>query len=102
MQDENTKVISGTIPAGGIATIYVIKIFTADDITDGKVTNTANIAAGADTTGPEDTNAEVSTDAEETAPSAPDKTRWTPCWEITLSLWTAPTPTLVTPTPLTG
>ena len=75
MQDENTKVISGTIPAGGIATIYVIKTFTADDITDGKVTNTANIAAGGGVADDKDTATET-TPAEEGKPSTPDEDKW--------------------------
>ena len=41
--------ISGTVPAGGSAEVYVTKTFDADDITNGELMNSASIAAGADT-----------------------------------------------------
>ena len=43
-QNADDQTISGTIPAGGSAIIYVTKTFT--DATDGKLTNSATIEAG--------------------------------------------------------
>ena len=69
--------ISGTIPAGGIAALYVTKTFDADDISGGNLTNSASVAAGDDTDlGDGVGSAEESTPAEEeqppTTPTAPD------------------------------
>ena len=68
--------ISGTIPADGIAEVYVTKTFNADNITEGKLTNSASVAAGDDTDlGDGVGSAEESTPAEEeqppTTPTAP-------------------------------
>lgn len=69
--------ISGTIPAGGIAALYVTKTFDADGISGGNLTNSASVAAGDDTDlGDGVGSAEESTPAEEeqppTTPTAPD------------------------------
>ena len=69
--------ISGTIPADGIAEVYVTKTFNADNITEGKLTNSASVAAGDGTDlGDGVGSAEESTPAEEeqppTTPTAPD------------------------------
>ena len=68
--------ISGTIPAGGIAALYVTKTFDADNISGGNLTNSASVAAGDDTDlGDGVGSAEESTPAEEeqppTTPTAP-------------------------------
>ena len=66
--------INGTIPDYGIATIYVTKTFTASDIKDGYVINTASIAANNNgTVDPEIKDPEVQTPAEEGKPGAPDE-----------------------------
>ena len=74
---QNGNTILGTIPTGGIAALYVTKTFDADDITEGKLTNSASVAAGADTDLDDSVDdAEVSTPAEgesPTKPTAPDK-----------------------------
>ena len=74
---QNGNTILGTIPTGGIAALYVTKTFDADDITEGKLTNSASVAAGENTElGDGVDNAEVSTPAEEespTKPTAPDE-----------------------------
>lgn len=74
---QNGNTILGTIPTGGIAALYVTKTFDADDITEGKLTNSASVAAGADTDlGSGVGDAEASTPAEEespTKPTAPDE-----------------------------
>lgn len=66
--------INGIIPTSGIATIYVTKTFTASDIKDGYVINTASIAANNDgTVDPEIEDPEVKTPAEGGKPGAPDE-----------------------------
>lgn len=74
---QNGNTILGTIPTGGIAALYVTKTFDADDITEGKLTNSASVAAGAETDLDDSVDdAEVSTPAEgesPTKPTAPDE-----------------------------
>ena len=73
-QNEVDKTITGTIPDGGTATLYVIKTFTAADIDEGNVNNTASITTDAEGGVDEDvTDPSVDTPAEEGAPDAPDK-----------------------------
>lgn len=63
--------IVGTIPDGQTSIdIYVTKEYTEDDIIDGKLSNTAKIAAGANTTleGPSSSSADVPAEEEETKP----------------------------------
>lgn len=64
--------ITGTIPEGGTAILYVIKTFTADDIDGSNVTNTASIATTTDG-GVADGKDEATenTPAEEGKPSTP-------------------------------
>ena len=70
----NGNEITGTIPTSGTATIYVTKTFTASDIKDGYVINTASIAANNNgTVDPEIEDPEVKTPAEEGKPGAPDE-----------------------------
>lgn len=67
--------ITGTIPDGQTSIdIYVTKEFTSDDITDGKLTNTANITAGANTTltGSSNASADIPAEKEETVPTISD------------------------------
>lgn len=78
VQDAETGKISGTIPAESTSVnIYVTKTFTANDIIDAKLTNSASVAAGENTElGDGVDNAEVSTPAEgesPTKPTAPDE-----------------------------
>ena len=78
VQDAETGKISGTIPEGSTSVnIYVTKTFTANDIIDAKLTNSASVAAGENTElGDGVDNAEVSTPAEgesPTKPTAPDE-----------------------------
>ena len=64
--------IVGTIPDGQTSIdIYVTKEFTSADITNGKLSNIANIAAGANTTlkGPASSSADVPAEEEETEPA---------------------------------
>ena len=74
---QNGNTILGTIPAGGIAALYVTKTFDADDISGGNLTNSASVAAGENTElGDGVDNAEVSTPAEgesSVKPTAPDE-----------------------------
>lgn len=78
VQDAETGKISGTIPEGSTSVnIYVTKTFTANDIIDAKLTNSASVAAGENTElGDGVDNAEVSTPAEgesSVKPTAPDE-----------------------------
>lgn len=69
--------IVGTIPDGQTSIdIYVTKEFTSADITNGKLSNTANIAEGANTTlkGPSSSSADVPAEEEETTPDISDDT----------------------------
>lgn len=66
--------ITGTIPKGGTATVYVTKTFAADDIVDGKLTNTASITAGDNTDltdGVGDATADTPAEVTPTIPDAP-------------------------------
>ena len=48
-RNNSTGIITGSIPEGGTAVMYVIKTFTASDInSDGELVNTATIEAGTD------------------------------------------------------
>ena len=74
-QNHNTKDITGTIPDGGVATLYVIKNFIASDISNGNVNNTASIttsASGGIETGED--SASVDTPAEKRTGAPSDET----------------------------
>lgn len=78
VQDAETGKISGTIPAESTSVnIYVTKTFTASDIRNDTLTNSASVAPGKNTElGNDVGNAEASTPAEEespTKPTAPDE-----------------------------
>lgn len=78
VQDAETGKISGTIPAESTSVnIYVTKTFTASDIRNDTLTNSASVAPGENTElGNDVGNAEASTPAEEespTKPTAPDE-----------------------------
>lgn len=78
VQDAETGKISGTIPAESTSVnIYVTKTFTASDIRNDTLTNSASVAPGENTElGNDVGNAEASTPAEgesPTKPTAPDE-----------------------------
>ena len=69
---QNGDTISGTIPEGGSAIVYVTKTFDADDIESGNLSNTASVAPGEGSEGPGGSDTETTPATPET-PEPPEE-----------------------------